>query len=138
VLSCTDNTVAAINDNLLFGTYFNLSFNGHINREEYDPDKYLTFSISNGSLGFYRWSGSYLTPAKAYLDLTKVSSQGANGLRLTFVSGEDGIEQVKPMTRMVPMGVYDMQGRKVADSLDENISLSKGIYIVNGKKIVIR
>ena len=39
---------------------------------------------------------------------------------------------------MMPAGVYDLQGRKVSESLDDNLSLPKGIYIVNGKKIVIR
>ena len=134
----TCNSVTPITDNLLIGTYFNLNFNGHINREKYDPEKHLTFSISDeGSLGFYKWTGQYLTPAKAYLDLTKISA-AANSFRLTLTSEEDGVEQVRPAVRMTPAGVYDLQGRKVAESLDDNLSLPKGIYIVNGKKIVIR
>ena len=133
-----DKSVTPITDNLLIGTYFNLNFNGHINRTKYDPEKHLTFSISDeGSLGFYKWSGQYLTPAKAYLDLTKISAS-ANSFRLTLTSEEDGVEQVRPAVRMTPAGVYDLQGRKVAESVDENLSLPKGIYIVNGKKIVIR
>ena len=134
----TCNSVTPITDNLLIGTYFNLNFNGHINRTKYDPEKHLTFSISDeGSLGFYKWTGQYLTPAKAYLDLTKISA-AANSFRLTLTSEEDGVEQVRPAVRMMPAGVYDLQGRKVAESVDDNFSLPKGIYIVNGKKIVIR
>ena len=39
-----------------------------------------------------------------------------------------------------PSGVYDLQGRKVADNLSSFLShpsSKKGIYIVNGKKIII-
>ena len=34
--------------------------------------------------------------------------------------------------------VYDLSGRKLADSIQSMPSLSKGIYIVNGRKVVIK
>ena len=42
----------------------------------------------------------------------------------------DAVEAVGP--------VYDLQGRRVSNSGSHNPNLSKGLYIVNGKKIVIR
>ena len=37
-----------------------------------------------------------------------------------------------------PTGIYDLQGRKVADENLSTTQLPKGVYIVNGKKIVVR
>lgn len=43
-----------------------------------------------------------------------------------------------PQVQFVIKGVYDVNGRKVSDvELDEN-SLKSGIYIVNGKKVMIK
>ena len=155
VLTCNDKSVTAISDNMLIGTYFNLNFNQHIIREEYDPDKYLTFSIADGQLGFYRWSGSYLTPGKAYLDKTKMS-ESAKALRafsLKFISdnniqddddklvSEDGgfIDGVKIVNASpIRSRVYDLAGNKVLDDASMLSTLRRGIYIVNGKKVVVK
>ena len=80
--------------------------------------------------------------------LTRVSFQTAGGkairLKRVFLSedGENptGIEEVvtfkhAPIT--TSQTVYDLQGRKVVGTLS-NDKLRKGLYIVNGKKIVIR
>jgi hypothetical protein len=151
VLTCTDKTVPTITDNLLIGTYFNLSNSTAISRVAYDPEKYLTFSISDGKLGFYRWSGQYLTPAKAYLDKTKMPDE-AKALRafsLKFVPAqeteddvvvsEDGgfVDGVKSVTtRQQDHAIYDLMGHRMVGY--DVSSLPRGIYIVNGKKVVVK
>ena len=153
VLTCSDKSVSIISNNLLIGTYFNLSFNGYINRVNYDPEKYLTFSISDGKLGFYRWSGSYLTPGKAYLDKTKmtVSAKALKAFSLKFIPAQDtedeqfvsddggfadGIKSV--VTDSIEIKVYDLMGHKLSVSDAQLSTLPKGIYIVNGRKVVVK
>ena len=36
-----------------------------------------------------------------------------------------------------PNGIYDLTGRKVAD-VKNDLRLPKGIYVVNGKKMVVK
>ena len=56
----------------------------------------------------------------------------------------DGIEDVKMAgnDRQMPEGVFDLQGRRVMDASDglllNNSMLPKGIYVVNGKKVVVK
>ena len=38
----------------------------------------------------------------------------------------------------VVTGVYTITGAKVADSINDLKSLKKGLYIINGKKILVR
>ena len=56
----------------------------------------------------------------------------------------DGIEDAQLTTdeRQTPEGVFDLQGRRVRDASDglwlNHSMLPKGIYVVNGKKIVVK
>lgn len=57
-------------------------------------------------------------------------------------TGENGVEQIENVPAAVKVvfpGVYNMMGVKVADSVDADAvnALPRGIYIVNGKKMVI-
>lgn len=54
------------------------------------------------------------------------------GVKIDDGTGDDAIHDILSSTPYV-VGVYDLQGRKMA-----NDKLPKGIYIVNGKKVVIR
>jgi len=144
LFSCSDTSVNSISDNILIGVYFNLYNEKHENRIPYDSNRYLTFSISNGLLGFYKHNSlQYLTPGKAYLDMNKLESAGIktlNGYTLSFGGDKDGVTGIIETTHNVavaPSGVYNMMGVKVASSI-EGSNLPKGIYIVNGKKYIIR
>ena len=60
-----------------------------------------------------------------------VTGAGAHELNVSFGDGETtGINAVKSDGFMMN-GYYDLQGRKVAQP-------TKGLYIVNGKKVVIK
>ena len=56
----------------------------------------------------------------------------------------DGIEDVKVAgrERLVQEGVFDLQGRRVLDASDglplNTSALPKGIYVVNGRKVVVK
>ena len=83
--------------------------------------------------GFYLWTGGLLGAGRVYLQKT-VSS----GARVFIPFGFDNdnttdIDASAIGNRTNDNVVYDLQGRRV-----DNSRLSKGIYIVNGKKIVIK
>ena len=90
--------------------------------------------LGNGThgIGFYGLTGTTLAGFKAYLPAAKVSD--ARELRIVFADSETtGIESLTP-TLSEGEGaqtIYDLQGRKVANP-------SRGMYIVNGKKGVIK
>ncbi|MBQ9356359.1 MAG: hypothetical protein IJT98_03610 [Prevotella sp.] len=44
----------------------------------------------------------------------------------------------QPSVQPVSAGIYDMQGRKVADNISSTASLQPGLYIVAGRKVVIK
>ena len=97
------------------------------------------------NIGFYYGAtdGAAFTSAahKAYLAVPE--SAMSAGIKAAFLfpqAGDDNATGINSMhneeciMHNSPSGVYDLQGRKVID----NGQLKPGIYIVNGKKIVIR
>jgi len=81
-----------------------------------------------GVVGFYKLaSGSTLERGKGYLTVT---GTGARMLALSFGDDATGIDSV---TRDALDGkaVFDLQGRRV-------LNVTKGVYVVNGKKIVLK
>ena len=81
----------------------------------------------NGVPGFYKWGGGLLGAGRVYLPA------GVGGSRsfLGFGNGTTtGIEAVGNET--ISLGeCFDLQGRRVAQPM-------KGLYIMNGKKVVIK
>ena len=63
-----------------------------------------------------------------YEELARVSKNIE--FTLTYTNNETGVEEVKAESGKVK-GVYDLQGRKVENP-------SKGIYIIDGKKMFIK
>lgn len=59
-----------------------------------------------------------------------VQSDWSNSINVQLLEDEDGIEPTLNSQRSTLNSVYDLQGRKV------NSQLKKGIYIVNGKKVL--
>ena len=81
----------------------------------------------NGVVGFYRVAGGETVPAgKAYLTISSTARDFyALGDETTGIVGN----KREPITNNC---YYDLQGRKV------NGQLKKGLYIVNGKKVIIK
>ena len=88
---------------------------------------------------YYSTGKTKMQAYRAYFDLAdKLDSDQAASAKVTFMFNEsstDRIEnlEVQPATSSA---VFDLGGRKVADNADGIQRLPKGVYIVNGKKIV--
>ena len=84
------------------------------------------YVLANGTngVGFYPWGGTNLSAGKVYL-------QGTSAARefLGFENGTTAIETVK--TQKVDGKYYNLAGQLVANP-------TKGLYIVNGKKVIIK
>lgn len=77
-------------------------------------------------VGFYKWNGGILTPGKIYMQLT-----GDETRSFVALPGEgSGINNVNLETT-TDNRYFDLQGRPVAQP-------TKGLYIVNGKKVIIK
>ena len=91
----------------------------------------------NGNLGFYAVvDGSTLSAGKAYLPLPTASlPSGARSIKLVFDDGgTTGISEASPLNdkgEMINDKFYDLQGRRVEKP-------TRGLYIVNGRKVVIK
>ena len=96
-----------------------------------DEGTIYTMGNVGGQLGFYKYTGSQLKARRAYLAIPASSEAG---IRIRF-DGEDtptGIDDVQSTTDKVQSAtIYDLQGRRV-------VNPTKGIYIVNGKKVYMK
>ena len=104
--------------------------------EEIESVEYTNFILTNKLIGdvsaplmFYKANGNAVPTNKAYLQLL-TTSVGAR----EFVWFEDdmtGIEKVSVDTKALNGAVYNLAGQRVAQP-------TKGLYIVNGKKVVLK
>ena len=85
------------------------------------------------NIGAWVLANSTLTiPAgKAYLDTTNAGVVGASSLTFDLGGEATGIADVRGKMEDVRSDFFDLQGRKVAQP-------TKGLYIVNGRKVVIK
>jgi len=93
-----------------------------------DGNTIYVLGQNDGKVGFGKLkSGDVLAACKAYLKITSTSAS-----RTFIVLGEDvtGIDEVRSKTDDGRGVYFDLQGRRVTQP-------QKGIYIVNGKKVVI-
>ena len=101
--------------------------------EETNMDAETIFVLKKGDkgLGFYKNSNAFTVRANsAYLPASAVPA----GAR-TFIGLEDGETTSILSTTVDGMSneIYDLQGRRVS-----NAQLKKGLYIENGKKIIVK
>ena len=81
-------------------------------------------------MGFHRFTGADLPANKAFLVRDNSSSVNAYGLVLDNEDGTStGIGRIESDGVKEEQLIYDMQGRRVDNP-------GKGIYIVNGKKVI--
>lgn len=94
-------------------------------------DTYDIYGLAKKSevVGFYHVKAGTKVPAgKCYVRIAK-SSTAREFLGFAFDDEATGVNEMK--AQKVDGQVYDLQGRKVANP-------AKGLYIVNGKKVVIK
>ena len=133
-----------ISDNRLCGIFFGAKLEGFEAKDGAGKSHFVTrdniraFNIntadSRNPIGFYKLNNTVTTiPGnKAFLVLTNAEAQ-AKGFVLEFEDGgTTGIETIENSRHSTEDGVYyDLQGRRVENP-------TRGVYIVNGKKVVIK
>ena len=132
-------TTTAPTDNLLGGTYFASSLRKHIARVEFDSNKMRVLGNDvNGDLVFTTATEDYLTNKKyipkntAWLNIpTGLTGDFKLVSRDTF-AGISNIEVNAQSTGT--KGIFTLSGVQV----DETKTLRPGIYIKNGKKVIIK
>ena len=155
-----DNGPAAISGNNLVGVYFCFAkMKGNTNQENtnsefleiknvvnYDPSTMRVLGVVDGKLALVPAEdeqlvvtdqGKYLPANKAYFPIkSEDATATANGIKLVSKEAyEAGIETIEVDKRIEKPGVYTLAGNKVKE--DNSIEgLSKGVYIINGKKVI--
>lgn len=94
---------------------------------------YTNYILNNVSgIGFYKANGQTVASNRAYLHTLTANISGGAPLYMFFNDSETtGINAVKGAEFKVNGEYYDLQGRRVAQP-------TKGLYIVNGRKVVIK
>ena len=97
-------------------------------------DGVFVLAKKNGVVAFYEWTGGLLGSGRVYLP----AESGASLARILIEFFEEpagiatGITDVKQSS---DMKAYDLQGRRVSVTKGQ---VTKGLYIVNGKKVVVK
>ena len=129
------NTTPAPTNNILTAVFFNEAKN----TIETAGKTVRVFNINpkpavRNPLGFYRYSGTIIKGNKAFL-LVDANASGSklDGYDMEEEGTADGIDEVTTATVETATNAvyYDLQGRRVDHPV-------RGIYIVNGKKVIIK
>lgn len=135
------NTTGVPSNNLLVGNYYcndqqnssDEKERGHHNVTDYNASTMRVLGLTtDGNLAFVKSDIKYLPANKAYL---KVSGTAPDVFRV--VTEEEyqeivtGINEIASPVNNGQKVIYDLQGRRIT-------APSKGLYIVNGKKMVIK
>ncbi len=129
----TSTDATAPTDNLLLGST--------TSTETYGPDEeatYVFYELTNGDydIGFYYGAadGAAFTSAanKAWLPLTTTQAAGARFIGFGDGGDTTGISSVEANDGAKVSGIYTIQGVRVSDMSQ------KGIYIVDGRKILVK
>ena len=119
------DVVSTSEDNMFVGTLTD------INNLPTDGDGYTNYILNNGSkgLGFYRANNQTVAAGKAYLAVP-----AASAAKISFFSidgGTVGIEGIESNEEAEEDVYYTISGQRVA-------APTKGLYIKNGKKVIVK
>ena len=102
----------------LTGTYLAKTINGTTD---------YVLGINAGVVGFYHWDSSNLSANRAYL----ASTTSVKGFAINWDGETDGISAVDNGQFAKGETIYTLSGQRVSKP-------TRGLYIVNGKKVVIK
>ena len=80
------------------------------------------------------------TSASGEYDIT-VSGAEAQNYEISYVAGKLTITEsdgIRMISSEHPVSVFDIQGHKVRSNVTSLEGLPKGVYIINGKKVVVK
>jgi hypothetical protein len=126
------NSFSATQDNHLIGTYEQIEW-------AVKPDNIYGFAAAaegNIEIGQFvqAGAGAWIQPFRAYLQVDNASS------RLNIVISEQEPDDIRELSisREDANAAYDLQGRKVSDTKQKTSALKAGLYIINGKKTIVK
>lgn len=95
-----------------------------------DGVTYVNYILNkvNGVTDFYKANGKKVGANKAYLRIDKATA--SKGISIGYADETDGIRTIGNEPQKVD-GIYNLSGQRVNKA-------QKGIYIVNGKKVVVK
>ena len=96
-----------------------------------DMEEYDHYVLNGGSSFVWVKDAGTLAAGKCWIELSKSESAGARRLTIVHEGETTGISTVKTDADTKDAAVYDLQGRRVMQP-------TKGLFIVNGKKVVIK
>lgn len=85
---------------------------------------------TNSHFGFHKYTGTTMPAHKAFLLIDGSGALLSNTLDIDFGDGTTGMESIKN-GKWIINNYYDLSGRRVENP-------TKGLYIVNGKKVIIK
>ena len=83
-------------------------------------------------IGFYRASGAFLLPNRAYLSTSTKEAAAREFMAIMFDEGETSLREVRGLKAEVRGEFFNLNGQRVATPVKGNI------YIVNGKKVMFK
>ena len=90
---------------------------------------YILNKPSDGIIGFYKANGQKVGAGKAYLQVSSEQATTRAFIAFSFDDPETGIAQIETLPQQ---GVaYDLQGRRIN-------APKGGLYIINGKKVIVK
>jgi hypothetical protein len=107
-------------------------------RPEEGENTNLILANGNDGLGFYRFTEAFTLGAnKAYLPLptSVLNTAGSNVLNIEFAEDETGADGIQSaaVSPFAPDNWYTLDGRQLQGS-----PVRKGIYLQNGRKVVVK
>lgn len=121
----SDDTAAPTQD--LTGSYTTFPKAGSTEESKY----VYTLQLLNGNTGFFQYNGTNIQGFRAYLSLDNAVSTESNALKLEFDNTMTGIDEIMFEDDVKQSNIYDLSGRRVN-------RMTKGMYIVNGQKVLIK
>lgn len=94
---------------------------------------YVLYKNSTSGIGFYKVNsnGSWIAAGSAYLEVPNAANEAPAFFAIGGGEGTTGIRAINNGQLTIDNVYYDLSGRRVANP-------TKGIYIVNGKKVIVK
>ena len=109
-----------------------------IGREGDDPTNVL-FVASGNLLKNPTAMPAYMKGFRAYFQLKGEAASQVRAFSMNFGDGEtEGITSIGQLDNLQSDDWYDLSGRKLSNGQLSNRQMNKGVYIQNGKKVIIK